>query len=104
MGKRMWNYSTKNIIRNICAATVACTAQLTLLSEDAIAGQKEGIIKVEQAKQGIFNVTYRRRWEENYYATDVYLVDCIRKIATHQGVRHLPLVSEEYLLENVCRI
>lgn len=99
----MRNYSTKNIIRNICAATVACTTQLMLPSEDAFAGQKEGIIKVEQVKQGIFNVTYKRRWEENYYATDVYLVDCARKIATHKDVRHLPLVSEEYLLEKICR-
>jgi hypothetical protein len=88
----------------IASATLACTSHLLLNSGDAIAGQKQGIIKVEQVRQGVFNVTYRRLWEENYYMTDVYMVDCNRKLATFKGERHLPLVSEEHLIEKVCEI
>ena len=88
----------------IASATLASTSHLLLNSGDAIAGQKQGIIKVEQVRQGVFNVTYRRLWEENYYMTDVYMVDCNRKLATFKGERHLRLVSEEHLIEKVCEI
>ena len=71
---------------------------------NSIAAEKQGIIKVDQAKNGIFSVTYRRLWEENYYMTHEYMVDCNRKTATFKGVRHLPLVSEEHLIEKVCEI
>jgi hypothetical protein len=60
----------------ISSAALACASLLLPYSGDAIAGQKQGIIKIEQVRQGVFNVTYRRLWEENYYMTDVYMVDC----------------------------
>lgn len=88
----------------ISSAALACASLLLQFSGDAIAGQKQGIIKIEQVKQGVFNVTYRRLWEENYYMTDVYMVDCNKKLATFKGERHLPLVSEEHLIGKVCDI
>jgi len=91
-------------LKFLSAVVLACAAEVTLLNKDSLAGQKEGVVKVEKVKRGVFNVTYRRRWEANYYDTNIYLVDCTQKIATYQGVRHLPLVSEEYLLESICSI
>jgi len=95
-------YPSKLLLGCICSSVLVCISQLLPHTGKVIAGQQQGIIKIEQVKEGFFNVTYRRRWEENYYQTDVYQVDCSRRLATFKGSRHLPLVSEEYLINKVC--
>ena len=96
--------SQKSLLGVICGAAVACSSQLLLNSQDSIAAEVQGIVRVEQVRDGIFSVLHRRRWEENYYMTNTYMVDCYRKLATYKGERYLPLVTEEYLIEKICQL
>jgi hypothetical protein len=90
------------VSNSICTAALLISSLVVTHPGDANTEKKQGIIKLEQINEYVFSVTYRRLWEEDYYMTHVYIVDCKKRLATFQGGRHMILVTEEHLVAKVC--